>query len=202
MTKKPPVQKPKATKSRAQKPTVKEPKPASKGERWTDPLSRPIVAATIPGSGVEEVVQPDAQELVALAKAVDLNEIKSLRAEYRLARRSGGIISVDGRLRAKVVPTCVVTLEPFELVIDEPVNLRFAEPAALERRPSLADHESTDGPEPPDEIENGEIDLGRVTTEFLSLAVPPFPRKPGAELEVSDETAADSPFASLSRLKS
>lgn len=183
------------------KPLPKAARSAPKGERWVDPLERPMTASTIPGSGVEVVVEPNAAELVSMAQALDLNAIRSLRAEYRLARRSGGIITVDGRLKAKVVPTCVVTLEPFELSLDEPVALRFVEPATVERRPNIVDHDSTDGPEPPDEIENGQIDLGRVTTEFLSLAVPPFPRKQGAELEPPQEAEAESPFAALSRLR-
>ena len=34
--------------------------------------------------------------------------------------------------------------------------------------------------DPPDEIVNGRIDLGRVTAEFLALGLDPFPRKPDA----------------------
>jgi uncharacterized metal-binding protein YceD (DUF177 family) len=183
----------------AKKPNPKTPAP--KGDRWVDPLTRPIVAATVPGSGVEVDVVPTAAERAAMAKALDLTKIEPLRATYRLTRRSGGVIVVEGRIVGTVAPVCVVTLEPFDLAIAEPVSLRFIEPAALERHHAAEAGESSGGDDPPDEIENGMIDLGRVTTEFLSLAVPPFPRKPGAELTLADENATDSPFAALSRLK-
>ena len=35
--------------------------------------------------------------------------------------------------------------------------------------------------EPPDEIVNGQIDLGAITAEFLVLGLDPYPRKPGVD---------------------
>ena len=35
--------------------------------------------------------------------------------------------------------------------------------------------------EPPDEIVNGQIDLGALTAEFLALGLDPYPRKPGVD---------------------
>ena len=43
-------------------------------------------------------------------------------------------------------------------------------------RPRKATRRHADPPEP---IENGIIDLGRVATDALYLAVDPYPRKPG-----------------------
>lgn len=172
---------------------------------WLDPLSRPIVAATVPATGIDVVVEPDAAEREAMARALNLNDISRLRAEYRLARRSGGAIQIDGRVTGVVRPTCIVSLEPFELKINEPVDLRFAEAIdereGREGREKHADIAAIEGDDPPDTIENGMIDLGRVTTEFLSLAVPAFPRKPGVDFEQPDEAAVESPFAALAGLK-
>lgn len=175
----------------------------SKGAAWVDPLRRPIVAATVPGTGLDVVVEPGAAELTALAEALDLDGIKGLRAEYRLARRAGKIIVLKGRLKATVRPTCVVTLEPFDLVIDEPVEMRFAEEHGRrdDDEPREQGGHGAGDADPPDVIENGEIDLGRVTTEFLSLAVPPFPRKPGVDFARDDAEADPSPFAALEKLK-
>jgi hypothetical protein len=58
-------------------------------------------------------------------------------------------------------------------------------------------------PDPPEPIENGMIDLGRVATDALYLAVDPYPRKPGAVFEPVVEAAdpEDHPFAALKALK-
>lgn len=169
---------------------------------WVDPLSRPLVAASVPATGIDIVVEPSAEEYRAMARALDLNEIRRLRGEFRVARRSGGTILVKGRLTGIVLPTCIVTLEPFELKIEEAVEVRFTESADdREGREKLADMAVFEGDDPPDVIEHGMIDLGRVTTEFLSLAVPAFPRKPGVDFEQQAEAEAASPFAALSGLK-
>jgi hypothetical protein len=56
--------------------------------------------------------------------------------------------------------------------------------------------------EPPDEIVNGQVDLGALTAEFLALGLDPYPRKPGVDFNFEDGSAKpDSPFAALGRLK-
>ena len=58
-------------------------------------------------------------------------------------------------------------------------------------------------PDPPAPIENGVIDLGRIATDALYLAVDPYPRKPDAVFEppVVPEDPADHPFAALKALQ-
>ena len=56
-----------------------------------------------------------------------------------------------------------------------------------------------DGPEP---LTGGVIDLGVIATEFLILAIDPYPRKPGAVFEAPDAPDdSDQPFAALAALK-
>ena len=56
--------------------------------------------------------------------------------------------------------------------------------------------------EPPDEIVNGQIDLGALTAEFLALGLDPYPRKPGVDFSYQDAPdEKDSPFAALGKLK-
>ena len=48
----------------------------------------------------------------------------------------------------------------------------------------------------PDEIVNGQIDLGALTAEFLALGLDPYPRKPGVDFSYQDPAdEKDSPFA-------
>ena len=58
-------------------------------------------------------------------------------------------------------------------------------------------------PDPPEPIEGGQIDLGRLATDALFLAIDPYPRKPGAvfEPEVVADDPEDHPFAALKVLK-
>ena len=100
----------------------------------------------------------------------------------------------------------MVTLEPIENNIDEPIDLMFAPP---EQIPVLADlvDEAANGdseiPDPPEPIENGVIDLGRLATEVLFLAIDPYPRKPDTVFEpvIAAANPEDHPFAALKALK-
>ncbi|HRJ68962.1 MAG TPA: DUF177 domain-containing protein [Beijerinckiaceae bacterium] len=171
-------------------------KKASQG--WIDPLLRPVAAHAIPSAGLDVTVAPDDAERAALARALNLAAVQSLSARYRLTHAAGGAIHVLGEIVARVKPVCVVTLEAFDLEIREPVDVRFAE----EQDERDADEfDMLAGDEPPDPMENGMLDLGKVTTEFLSLAVPPFPRKPDAAFSLKEEEPAARPFAGLAALK-
>ena len=99
-----------------------------------------------------------------------------------------------------------MTLEPIENDIDEQIDLIFAPPEQIPQMAALVDEaEESDEetPDPPEPIENGMIDLGRVATDALYLAIDPYPRKPGAVFEPVVEAAdpEDHPFAALKALQ-
>ena len=141
-----------------------------------------------------------------MAEVAGLREILSASASFDVTPNSGGRFHVAGRVRARVGQNCVVTLEPIENNIDEPIDLMFAPP---EQIPVLADlvDEAANGdseiPDPPEPIENGVIDLGRVATDALFLGIDPYPRKPDAVFEPVIEAAdpEDHPFAALKALQ-
>lgn len=169
---------------------------------WIDPLSHPVPVAIIPPHGLEISDELDILAREKLAKALDLAGIQRLSATYKLMPRAGGIIAVTGELRGLVRPVCVVTLEPFDLPIREAIDLRFADPADERRKPRrIEDEDILASDDPPDEIENGVIDLGRITTEFLSLAIPPFPRKGDVAFAETEVETPSSPFGALAKLK-
>ena len=107
-----------------------------------------------------------------------------------------------GRVRARIGQTCVVTLDPIENDIDEPIDLIFAPPEQIPELADLVDEAAesdTEIPDPPEPIENGVIDLGRLATDALFLAIDPYPRKPDAVFEpvVTAPDPEDHPFAAL-----
>jgi uncharacterized metal-binding protein YceD (DUF177 family) len=100
----------------------------------------------------------------------------------------------------------VVTLDPIENEIDEPIDLIFAPPEQIPELSDLVDDAAEDNaetPDPPEPIVNGTIDLGRLATDALLLGIDPYPRKPNAvvEHEVTPPDPEDHPFAALKALK-
>ena len=120
--------------------------------------------------------------------------------------KGGGRFQVAGRVQARIGQICVVSLDPIENDIDEAIDLIFAPPGQVPEMAALVDdaaESDTEIPDPPEPIMNGIINLGRVATDALFLAVDPYPRKPDAVFEplVTAADPEDHPFAALKALK-
>ncbi len=190
------------------------------------PLSRPLVAASVPTTGKAMVVDANAAEREALAGFLGVLSVESAKASLDF-RREGERIRVQGRVLAEVTQQCVLTLEPVTALIDEAVHLVFAPPEeaqAAARAAGLPDeHDLVDddgdldlhGVDPaavnldllddpdalPDPIVNGTIDAGAVMVETIAVALDPYPHAPGATFGERIEDGPVSPFAALSKLK-
>jgi hypothetical protein len=172
-----------------------------------DPWRVPVIVAQIPDTGLHRDIEADPAMRRAMAETAGQREILSARAAFDVTPQSGGRIHVAGHVRARVGQTCVVTLDPIENDIDEPVDLIFAPPEQIPQLADLVDEAAADGaaiPDSPEPIENGVIDLGRLATDVLLLAIDPYPRKAGAVFEppVVAPDPADHPFAALKALQS
>lgn len=170
-----------------------------------DPWRVPVTVLQIPETGLHREFEADLMERRAMAEIAGLREIASARASFDMTLKSGGRVHVTGHVVARVGQTCVVTLDPIENEIDEPVDLMFAPPEQI-RLSNLVDEgaeSETEIPDPPEPIINGVIDLGRVATDALFLAVDPYPRKPDAVFEphVEARDPRDHPFAALGTLR-
>ena len=161
------------------------------------PLSRLVDIMRIPPRGQEVHVEATAEECAALARDFGLPGIQALSGDYHLQASAKGI-HVTGAVKASITQICVTTLEPFDSMIEEEVEVDFAESSGMPAEPPTDIHEY----EPPDEIVNGQIDLGALTAEFLVLGLDPYPRKPGVDFSYRDPAdEKDSPFAALNKLK-
>lgn len=173
-----------------------------------DPWRAFVNVMQIPEGGLHRDIEADEATRAAMAEIAGLRDIAFARASFDLGLRSGGRVHVAGRVTARVGQACVVTLEPIENDIDEAVDLIFA---PVEQIPELADEaisdengmgegDVEDAPEP---IVNGMIDLGRLATDVLFLAIDPYPRKEGAvfEAQVTADDPEDHPFAALKALQ-
>jgi uncharacterized metal-binding protein YceD (DUF177 family) len=175
-----------------------------------DPWRVPIAVVQIPDTGLHRDLKADQAICAGVAEVGGLREVLSVSASLDVTPMSGGRYHVEGRVRARIGQTCVVTLDPMETDIDEPIDLIFAPPDQIPQMADLVDEaqendRSSDAeiPDPPEPIENGIIDLGRLATDALYLAVDPYPRKPDAVFEplVEAPDPEDHPFAALKALK-
>ena len=165
-------------------------------------FSRPVRLDTLGEASRELKVEADEGERAALARRFDLVAIHRLEANAALVRKNEEV-RARGRLRAKVVQSCVASGEPVEAELDEPFEIVF--------RPQ------PDASLPDDEIELSEsemdvvfydgnsIDVGEAVAETLSLSLDPYPRAPLAEEKLkaagvkSEEEAG--PFGALAALR-
>ena len=153
----------------------------------TPELSRPFSPERIGRMG-EYIVEATPVECAALADRMHIPAVLSLRCVLR-GRQNGGVVDIDGVLKARVVQDCVVTAEPFE----QDVSDRFVVQCVPEGQET-----EDDDPDSVDQVtyRDNTIDLGELAAEQLALALDPYPRSPGAALPAAEDGTAH-PFAAL-----
>jgi Large ribosomal RNA subunit accumulation protein YceD len=167
----------------------------------SEPFSRLVRVDSIPRDGRTVAIEASPTEREALAALYRLPSIEGLSAELALERSPQGEVRVRGVVHGRLTQICVVSLEPFPAVVNEEVDVRFAELAddiVARRLSSEPQMFSIDDEDEPDPIIEGRIDLGALAAEFFALGLDPYPRKPGAEFESpQDRQDVDSPFSAL-----
>ena len=165
-------------------------------------FSRPVRIDTL-GEGPRALsIEADETERNALARRFGLVAVEALSAEAELVRK-GDEVRAAGRLRARVVQSCVATAEPIAADLDEPFEIVF--------RPQI------DANRPEEEVELSEsemdvvfydgaaVDMGEAVAETLSLSLDPYPRISDAEERLkaagvkTEEEAG--PFGALAGLR-
>src|SRR5215470_19732588 len=166
------------------------------------PWSVPVSLHEVPETGRNFILVADERTRAAIAKLAGLRTLPRLEARFEVMPRGRDRLHVTGTIAATVGQDCVVTLEPIDSEIEESVDLVFAPPAAptiVEEEGARIEVTPVDAPEP---LIGGSIDLGAITSEFLMLAIDPYPRKAGVAFEppAKDEDTGG-PFAALAALK-
>lgn len=110
-----------------------------------------------------------------MAERLGLPRLHSLSVDAEVAVGSDGSVKVEAMVRARVVRTCVVTLEDFE----ESVVLPFtASPGELADDTVAADVPVGTGT--PETLDAEGLQLGELAIQHLSLGLDPYPRHPDA----------------------
>ena len=166
-------------------------------------FSRPVSLDRIGAKPVEYDIAATPEECEALARRFGILSVERLSARVTLAHGAGGeTVQLAGRLQARVVQSCVVTLEAVSAEIDETFALIYG-PGAEGADVTEIDPDPDDAPVEP--LPGDAIDIGESVAQQLSLALDPYPRAPRASLEGAWPGAADSqnpPRGPLSALES
>ena len=161
-------------------------------------FSRPLIVDRVPRKGSHEIFAAEAKECSALALRFGLPAIHALKAHLVATPWRGGGLKVTGDFTVDLEQLSVVSLEPFRESYTIEVERYFLPPKI-----------AIDGIEEDAEIiENGEVDLGELVAETLSLELDPYPRKKGEEFADHEESGdasetkseKPSPFPNLIKL--
>jgi uncharacterized metal-binding protein YceD (DUF177 family) len=165
-------------------------------------LSRPYALDRLPPEGATFAITASAREREALARRFDLVALDGLEAKGTVRPLpERGLIEVEGRLRASLAQSCVVTLEPVPEAIDTDFLRVFARDGEVPEEVEI-DPEA----EQPEPLEGSELDVGEIVAEELAMALDPHPRSLGADAALAEANAAQAEagtgaFASLAALR-
>lgn len=159
--------------------------------------------AEIAEDGLRERRAATAEELVEIARVLDVLSCEGVTADYVIRPIGQGRYRMKGEVTGHLTQACVVTLEPVAQPVQAAFDVEFWPDGTL---PAAGEDEvevlSSAEIEP---IEHGRIDAGRIVFETLSASLDPYPRKPGAAFagDTTDslEAGKESPFAALKTLK-
>ncbi|WP_439617006.1 YceD family protein [Shinella sp.] len=171
------------------------------------PFSYPVKVGHISANPVSVTIEADAEERAGLARLWSVLEVKALSATLQVQRWKRDGVRLKGRVAADIVQACVVTLDPVEAHIDEPVDVIFVpEGSKLARLPLATESGEMlldpDGPDAPEIFSGDTIDAGVTAAEHVALAIDPYPRRAdvafSGHIESTDkDDRKPSPFAVL-----
>lgn len=154
-------------------------------------------------------LEPDETVRATIAKRLGLVGLPTFSADIELSQEKGvKTVRLTGHIKAKLVQSCISTLEPVESEIDYPFTERYSaddggDDAELEI--VIESDEEADVDLLPDEG----LDIAEIAVQHLLLAIDPYPRALGAEGNAADVVwpadskieAPSGPFAKLAALR-
>ena len=141
------------------------------------------------------------EERAALAGLFGARGVDRFEFAGTIRRDGPDGLRLDGRLRASVVQSCVVTLAPVTSEIDEQVVRVYSPDIDPESIDLDSDEDETLEPL------TRTLDIGLVATEAAALALPAYPRAPGVGAGdlITDgpenDAQREKPFAALAALR-
>lgn len=161
----------------------------------------PLAVDDVPSEGQHQVLVADEATRAAIAKLAGVPSIERIEATFDAHRFRSNGLHLTGEVAATVTQNCVVSLEPMQSEIAEPVDVTFVPPGPAADWSATASEPAEVTEDAPEPLIGGMVDLGALATEFLLLGIDPYPRKPGVVFTPPAEPEAANPFAVLAALK-
>jgi len=161
-------------------------------------FSRPIKARNLPAGPALIAASPT--ERAALARRFGLTAVEDLRATVELEQEAKAV-HASGRLTARIIQTCAISLDDFATEIAETLAFRFVAETSL----ALAiddeiEIELSSGDLDEIEYSGDTFDLGEAVAQSLGLAINPYAEGPNANAarrlaRLSSDEEPSSPLA-------
>ncbi len=152
--------------------------------------------------------EADERQRTDIARRLSIVSIQYAKASITIQRAGGDIFHAMGTIDADVTQACVVTQAPVQGHIEDEFEgwygdktsnaVSFAK--ARSEREAKKGHIETEILEEsadPEPIIGGKIDIGELATQYLSLALDPYPRADGGASEFLIEPPADKEGAQI-----
>lgn len=133
------------------------------------------------------------QQRADLARRLLVESVEDASASVTLQRVGGGVIQAIGTVCAEVTQNCVVSLVPVTASVEDQFEGWFGDKTnaisftkARTEREAKKGHieaEVLDESVDPEPIIGGMVDIGELATQYLSLAIDPYPRAEGVTAE-------------------
>jgi uncharacterized metal-binding protein YceD (DUF177 family) len=158
-------------------------------------FSRPVLLAHLGAAPFRQEIAASAAERAALARRFDLVSLDRLGATVELARKGPELFELHAAFAAEFVQECVVTLDPVGGSVAGEFRLIYGPPEAEATAGGGVEEAAAFEP-----LAGDAIDVGEAVAQEFSLALPVFPRRPGAVVESELPAEEEGPFAALARL--
>jgi uncharacterized metal-binding protein YceD (DUF177 family) len=165
---------------------------------------------TLESDPVSFDVAASPQDLLALSERFGLLNLSELSASGTISNQGGGRgVTVEGTIKADLVQQCIVTLEGVPEQVEGPFKLQLVDPEMADRMDEEEVYLDDEAPEY-DALEGDTVDVGEVVAQTLSILMNPYPKAPGASVDLPNnpnvsldapELEKPNPFAALGKLK-
>lgn len=163
-------------------------------------LFYPLHIEDVSAKGKKFSIVADAKQCAAIAERLNLLSVENLSADVTVDTQNGGhVLYISGHFVVDIVQECVATLEPVNDHLEDDFEAWYADHdkavsfarakhkvKTMEEGDEIPVLEEQEDPEP---LTDGQVDIGEVVIQFLSLSINPYPRKEGAESMGNDDTA-------------
>ncbi|MBN9590345.1 MAG: hypothetical protein J0G99_15225 [Alphaproteobacteria bacterium] len=170
------------------------------------PLSQFYNLGRLGNAGDKVDFAADTDQRAAIAAWSGVSSLENFAVAVDITKLGPTRFRLDYRLVADVTQACVVTLEPVPAHIERAFSRELhyvgntRRGTESEGGDTIVDPGTEEGPE---DIESLHYDLAGPVLEEYSLALEPYPRRPGAEFspESKEPDVQESPFAVLKGLQ-